>query len=402
MVQAATVREALGILSRADYLDIRGCAAACLKHIEGSLTPGIGDNGVKVYGQAVEAALELFANQELLPQGQVELDVSRVFSAAKRAVLGHFGDALRTLNTPELRRQLLALPAEAMEALLDSDDFGTDDESSILLLLAIWAEAQGDAADAAALNRLCELVRLAQLSPACMHFVLPALALEHEAGRGWFPIKVLQATSIARIASLGKKDRAAADGLFPAVRQQKWYSTKPRRQCLPKEGLQYNWSISERDLARGPMQPGLVPDGRMRWTAAFDTGAPRPTQIAAAGFEWVVQVQYDRRVAQTGALALLNALPSAYRIGNRSAEQLTCFVNTNASICVYKWTGTTRAVCFREGPKREAKLDHAWRWPKAMPLQGDQPMIPGGPPPVSAWAPYLHEGCISGTLTLRP
>ncbi|KAG2444826.1 hypothetical protein HXX76_001568 [Chlamydomonas incerta] len=141
-----------------------------------------------------------------------------VLAAAKRQVLEHFKDAPTVLRSAELQRQALALPARGMLALLESDDFGTDDESSVLLLLARWLEARGHSAQgcgggAAAggsgggggggarfpaagkdvVAQLCRHVRLVNLSACYLTFVLPRIA--------WFEIDAHQLAFVIRCAA---------------------------------------------------------------------------------------------------------------------------------------------------------------------------------------------------------
>ncbi len=79
--------------------------------------------------------------------------------------------------------------------LLESDDFGTDSESSVLALLAVWVKSRRFVS-AAERAQLCGLVRLSQLSKPYLEGVLPALAADHEAApdepKGWFPIKSVE------------------------------------------------------------------------------------------------------------------------------------------------------------------------------------------------------------------
>ncbi|KAG2490615.1 hypothetical protein HYH03_011007 [Edaphochlamys debaryana] len=93
-----------------------------------------------------------------------------------------FPDAPSVLSDPATKRQLLALPAAALEALLSSESFGTDMEDTVLLLLAEWLSAHHGVAQnmTGVVERLCRCVRLSQLSSVYLHGVLPLV--------DWFPI----------------------------------------------------------------------------------------------------------------------------------------------------------------------------------------------------------------------
>ncbi|KAG2431187.1 hypothetical protein HXX76_009715 [Chlamydomonas incerta] len=154
-------------------------------------------------GLSVREALQLYGCAALWPDPAEDPAFGALLAEAKRRLVAHFGDALAVLNGRERYEQLLALPAAGLEALLESDDFGTDSESSVVLLLAEWVGVAGGAGkwmaaahsrtDEATRRRLCGLLRLAQCSRTYLSWVLPALAARHEASpgsaAGWLPEK---------------------------------------------------------------------------------------------------------------------------------------------------------------------------------------------------------------------
>ncbi|KXZ40958.1 hypothetical protein GPECTOR_1140g412 [Gonium pectorale] len=174
-VQADSIREALGVLRQAAHLQVEGCAAACLERIKTLLPQAQGAAG---NAPVVPPVLELYACERLWPEAVEEPRFASVLEAAKPLLVSHFGDTLAALNRPVLREQLLTLPAVALEALLESDDSGTDTEDSIMLLLATWMHENRGRTDSAARERLCRLVRLVQLSRQYATFVLPLLAAD--------------------------------------------------------------------------------------------------------------------------------------------------------------------------------------------------------------------------------
>ncbi|KXZ51805.1 hypothetical protein GPECTOR_11g247 [Gonium pectorale] len=254
-VAADSVREALELWQQASYLGIELCAAACVERVR-----------VLLDAQAAAAAeppfLQLFKCSALWPNPNEELGFAAVLASAKKKLAAHFRDAPLALNSPVLLSQLSELPAEALEGLLESDDFGTDSEDTVLLLLAEWMAVNHDRTDATARERLCRQVRLLQLGRAYLGSVLPALAAAHQralaaegSGRspspaGWFPIGVQELAFITALASsLTDREawKAEAAGVYDL--DSPWYLTRPRRQCIPAAGREYPWHIAQTSLA---------------------------------------------------------------------------------------------------------------------------------------------------------
>ncbi|KAG2454495.1 hypothetical protein HYH02_001513 [Chlamydomonas schloesseri] len=119
--------------------------------------------------------------QEMLPHwGAASADAT----PQARPELPAFGELLawaavsapHALTNPEAKKAVLQLPAAALEALLLADNFATDDESSVLLLLAEWlykAPAQNTTSE-----QLRALQRLLRLGPYVrrLSVLLPAVA----------------------------------------------------------------------------------------------------------------------------------------------------------------------------------------------------------------------------------
>jgi hypothetical protein len=76
----------------------------------------------------------------------------------------YFGGALAILNSPELLAHFNSLCATGVSLLLESDEFKTDSESSVLLLLQLWMDANYDRTTEEARRRLAGTIRLVQLS----------------------------------------------------------------------------------------------------------------------------------------------------------------------------------------------------------------------------------------------
>ncbi|GLC47619.1 hypothetical protein PLESTB_000007800 [Pleodorina starrii] len=422
-VQAGSIRKALEVRRQAVNLRIEGCAAACMEIVKAKLAEASNDSSSDTSsspagegdGKSSSAAaaatqprscpnaaatespppppvLELFS-KSLWPEPAMEPDFADVLASAKPLLVAHFSDVLRTLNTRQLRSQLLALPAVAVEALLESDDFGADNESSVLLMLAVWMEANHGAIDAHTRERLCRQVRLVQLSRPYLCSILPVLALDFETapaaastaapagpitattsvsvttisaitgGSGaaagaasssaaaaasgttstavsaaaWFPIRGAEA---AFIASLATSQPPLREALVAAGRKVydmtcPWYSLRRRRQCLPATGLVYHWRIPQRELASALAQ--LAPGGLSCTAGSFDGGF---SFISAAGFEWWPSIEY-RHGAGEANLGLYSQMPEALQVpgsrftGPRPAVAVVAGVD--ADLSVHNW-----------------------------------------------------------------
>ncbi|KAG2493004.1 hypothetical protein HYH03_008668 [Edaphochlamys debaryana] len=182
-LELSSIRQALETVRVADYLEIRGCGAACVRHVTLQLHRGVADAGrgpgvargsasrgaataasgsaaapgPEAEAEAEPAVLQLYSCSQLWPDPASEPGFAAALSNAKPALVRHFGDALAALNRQPLQRQLLRLPAAGLEALLESDLFATDSEDSVLTLLATWTAANWARTDAAARRRLAGL-----------------------------------------------------------------------------------------------------------------------------------------------------------------------------------------------------------------------------------------------------
>ncbi len=127
-------------------------------------------------GADIDALLDAYSCHTLFPEPGTSSDAASfapVHGVLAKRLVSRFGDALATLNWPELHQQLLQLPAVAVGDLLRADEFGTDSEDSIFLLLACWLHANEADAPEEARAALCKLIRLHQLDSPYLHFVLP-------------------------------------------------------------------------------------------------------------------------------------------------------------------------------------------------------------------------------------
>ncbi|PNH00672.1 hypothetical protein TSOC_013492 [Tetrabaena socialis] len=464
VVAADCVRAALEVRRQAAYLQINGCTAACdellLGMLAGSAADGSGGGqaaadargggrgnagrgrgrrrqgrGWAAAATAVEgepggrqaaaaadnarsslAAVEFMACWAQLPDPAEEPTFAPVLAAAKEALVWHFRDALAALSTPSLRQQLLQLPAAGVEALLGAEEFGTDSEDSVLLLLATWMKANHSQTDAATREQLCRLVRLGQLGRPYLTAVLPALAADHETGAAgsacaWFPISIAEAgfiTTLATAATGVDEDRLLCYGSQLYDTKSPYYSTAVRPQCLPWAGRTFEWAISPKELQHALVR--LQPNGCVSVYGSFAAGC----LLCARGLTWRPLLTVDHRATSAGVF-LKCSLPAAYDVaGSRlgSSSKVITIVGLEAHLVVHGWRGGARWDVFADGFEASnfnfglgrALHSTGWGCPSALPLAQPQQAGAnnGGGNMLAGWARYLHDGRLTGTLTLLP
>ncbi|GLC44035.1 hypothetical protein PLESTB_000222100 [Pleodorina starrii] len=437
----SSVRQVLELRRQGAYLQISGCVAACdevlTAKVSSSSRAAVASSHMKNGSnkrartseeapQQPPAVLELFESEVLWPDPQAEPAFGAILATGKRSLVAHFGNSLAALNTHSLREQLLALPAVALEALLESDEFGTDDEASVLLMLAMWMRINRDKAEPAVRQRLCRTVRLVHLSRPYLSLILPALAADHEkdpeAPAGWFSgADALEATAVANFASAAAKEKQmvlwAAEEL-PAVSG--LLRVRPRPQCIPPSGgLTFSWHIPKEHLLQTvrQLQPGSV----QRVYGAFDHQPHLAWYLQhgvfAWGFEWCVFIQVTGGQSTAGVLMhcdLPTALtPPGSRLSREGTLTRITTVPISASLVVHRRQGAAaRNVQKTCTSDVFVNVGTARGWFKMLPLQNRQQQDAMGntaaavtvaADPLAAWVEYLTDGKVSGTLTLlRP
>ncbi len=194
--------------------------------------------------------LQAYACHALFPEPGTSPDAasfSTVRSALVQQLVSHFGDAVAALTRPDLYRQLLQLPAVAVRELLAADDFGTDSEDSVFLMLACWLEAhkgEEEGVPAATRAELCGRVRLHRLRPLYLNFVLPV----------YEPFSIVSRVELGfllRYVGAGESERTQLLDMHNKRRLSPWYCSPARRQVVPEEGRTVEWSISREALEQG-------------------------------------------------------------------------------------------------------------------------------------------------------
>ncbi|KAG2441520.1 hypothetical protein HXX76_003142 [Chlamydomonas incerta] len=427
-IEAGSIEEALQARQQADYLQMEGCVAACVAAVRGMLVPADdssgdfdrdsddegGGGGDGTAGSRAERVLELYSCAPLWPDPEQEPAFAALLAEAKPRLVAHFGDALAVLNKQDLFEQMLALPAVGLEALLESDDFGTDSESSVVLVLAEWMAENYGSTDADTRRQLCGLLRLACCSRGYLEWVLPDLALDQhchpDSQADWLPITLEQARCVAAYAAATSDDDrttlkevldaawsrsgSGRDNSPPAA----WLSSAPRRQCVPREGLSFSFTRSKDELVECL---GDLGSGEIEYLYFDVEDAPHAgICVAAMGLHWSPCIRYQQGQSAAGMWLGLK-LPWAY---HRPAEPQESpaplrgadwglarpFAQLPAEVYLHRWRG---------GQKEEARQEQ-----EQQQEQGRQQAKQQRRALVAAqWADYLNSNMLTGCIKmLRP
>ncbi len=359
-----------------------------------------------------------------------------VRSILAKQLVSHFGDALAALTRPELYQQLLQLPAVAVKELLAADDFGTDSEDSVFLLLACWLEAHKDDEGGVEPTRreLCGLVRMHRLSSTYMHFVLPACPL--------YDVGAVELGFLLRYVGAEEEERKELLALADQQSRPAWYCSKPRRQVVPEGGRTLEWSISRKDLEGGLRR--MLDSRKKAWAGArcrapaacFDADSKcRGSAAVTSGWGMMVYVSLDPEV-----LSPEGGKPGAAGvwIHQRVPTQLgpvKGVARLRARLMVHRWRGGQREEIFTGVADACMDINLGYGWATALAVQpaagdaaaaaaaaaaggsGAGGAAAGGDRQECAaqvdagreaelrvqlerWSEWMHEGEITGTVTL--
>ncbi|EFJ52370.1 hypothetical protein VOLCADRAFT_86735 [Volvox carteri f. nagariensis] len=330
----AVATDLLQIRLQATRLKITGC----VENIDAAIA-------VRVTSAA--GVMELYNCRHLLPRAeeapqsiaeilmacrkQLNCNCSEYLSTLQSTALGEllvwlFPDAPSVLSNPDVRKQMEALPGQAMEALLRADTFATDDEATVLLMLAYWLAANTDPKMTNETRlRLCRLVRLSHLNTAYLHGLLPKIP--------WLPISrqehmflcqyVAETDSCRRMSLL-----AAAAGKHDC--KCPWYAAPPRPQARADVGHPYEWTIKEEDLAAYvDMATIKIPGGL---SGSFANGASR---LVAQGFEWYPGALWFNSNG-VPEVALSCAVPAPFAVLT-TANDVVGVASVHAQVAVFRW-----------------------------------------------------------------
>ncbi|KAG2482652.1 hypothetical protein HYH03_018425 [Edaphochlamys debaryana] len=412
----------LRVRRMACYLGIEGCTEAC----DSALLEVVRKASV----QALESVAELYACRTLLPDGgedpaaaglldklraagQEQLVAYKGTATAITATGGSkvqlgdllawaFQDAPGVLNDPAIKGRVRSLSAASLEALLGCDAFATDDEASVLLLLAEWLDANPSTAEDVR-KRLCGCIRLCHLNGGYLHGVLPLLS--------WFPLTPVERFLLSQVLTVPSgtardqvvKQATGAEYKWPAC----WTSGSARPYGSSSVGRAYEWSLAQGLLAV-PLNIQLGMGGTASSLPTFAGGA---AGLVYRGFEFYPCLQLPQGEDAAGQY-LMNRLPACLKLSD--APAIVAIVNPcTCRLTTWKWVAGSSGKVERQAAHSFMYKDWAsamrtglgWGTAKALPLLA----APAGAAPgwaiptlMARWAPYLHEGKISGTLEWLP
>ncbi|KAG2493014.1 hypothetical protein HYH03_008677 [Edaphochlamys debaryana] len=190
-----------------------------------------------------------------------------------------------------------------------ADDFATDSESSVLLLLAVWMAANRGA-KIEERGRLTKLVRLCHLSSAYLYCVLPQLPETWS----WLPPEELPLIQqCAALPSLEERKRFAAEVVprmgvkaLPA-----WYTSEPRPKARADAGRPYVWTTPVVEIDEA-LAAARLKAGNYNKLGAFTHGA---TVVIADGFELYCQLRVSSKTPKHVGCSLQNATPAVLALG---------------------------------------------------------------------------------------
>ncbi|GLC46813.1 hypothetical protein PLESTB_001800700 [Pleodorina starrii] len=321
-----------------------------------------------------------------------------------------FGDAPSLMSREDVRRQLEALPAAAMEALLGCDSFATDSESTVLLMLLTWLQVN-PSCNAKSRQRLLKLIRLTQLCDTYLFRLLPLTTLSIISPQELrFLYEYASAPEDKRVRMRQTAGPAGFD--FSSA----WYRDVPRPAPTAGEGSgsgdsrSYEWSVDAEKL-RAALQSTESQKTAYVY-GEFTSSGPR---VVSNGLEWYPGVIFNKGKDAAG-IYLFCDTPSVLRL-NLTPEEPVLASPGSYRLVVYKWDGGSGG-----GGQREVgwswdftcsatfcRVGCGWGTPDALPFKRTLPSataaasISAGDTQqqlLACWAPYLKDGKLWGCLSL--
>ncbi|EFJ44215.1 hypothetical protein VOLCADRAFT_95650 [Volvox carteri f. nagariensis] len=339
--------------------------------------------------------------------------------------------------------------------------FGSDAEASVLLLVAIWLQANKEKITLEQARAVCAAVRLAALGGFYLSAVLPQLLTEPRVGPAaaktlvgsnarpggrWFEMRHEELAFLTRYVHAGAAERALLADVARSVYDCSlpWYDMSPRYLGSPAEGFCFEWHIPDQGL-RDALSNGTQPHAAFTVNddiSDSDGGGPDGSvavvpYILCRGLEWHVFVdcQQQRRGGGGGGTGPGGAgsssvagvfvycrVPAALRAPGATTSGFVGVVpGAGIRLGVHGWRcGRLEEVfVWTFGDETYFVPDAGMGCPSALPLRkrpasppgatsarggggGAAAAASGADPSTSAWADYLHEGGLRGTLTFLP
>ncbi|GLC37564.1 hypothetical protein PLESTB_001583600 [Pleodorina starrii] len=337
----------------AGKLQIAGCVAACDAELT-ALTNGTGPSPAGAH--PLTGVADLFTYRALLPTApEARAAVDALLDECRKALVRYapcstssgsdapivpggpglgellawaFRDAPSLLSDPVMRRQMCALPEGSMEALLASSTFATDDEASVLLMLAHWLHAHEDV-NKATRKRLCKQIRVCQLSDTYLLVVLPELP--------WFKISPEEYRFICVYtrSSAEKREfmrKITAQGSNQIDTACSWYAAVPRPWPGTRAVAGYDWRVQRCDMKAllGKSK------GEVARSACF--GRKGASEVVSRGFEWRIEISWLRGSAAAG-VHLWCDLPKVLGVSKPEESLVDVVCPGPVEVSVFSWNG---------------------------------------------------------------
>ncbi|PNG99485.1 hypothetical protein TSOC_014735, partial [Tetrabaena socialis] len=367
----SSAEELLQLRRQADYLVVEGCVEACdaalLARVKSGelnvaelfacrhLLPSPDESGGDELVEALLAACREVLVKQLVKQLDKQLDARSLGDLLAWA----FRDAPSLLCDFTARSQMLQLSADAMEALLGSELFATDDEATVLLMVAEWRWAQEMEMELQdeAVDRLCRLVRLSQLPEDYLVDTLPHIP--------WFPLTSEEHSFLRLYArSFGEKRTALTD---VAARElydlaSPWYAASARPFGRSDLKRAYRWSIEQESIKKSV-------------TVKFDNG---DAQLVAHGFRWWLALKEEGE--KYVGVYLGCSMPEALCVS--AVRKCIRLARASARMVVYRYENVEVEADSDDYSDEYMRVDRSLGRDLALPL-----------------AAYIHKGKVTGSLT---
>ncbi len=327
-----SVGELVVLAKVAESLEVVDCAGACyaalvesFKHTaNSSSSSSSSSSSMSSPASPLAPVLDLYSFRHLLPSPDHHPLVGPVLTACRAHLVTYWdaqlpstgrgdtaaptkaevlawllggGDAVRIANDSDLLGFWNALPAAALEELLQSDHLSTDDEATVVVLVEEWVAAQGSAVTEPDKARVRWQLRLVNCNTSYMFDVLPKLP--------WLDSG--EAVFLARCRMI---DRSGWDALGSQLggydTHNPWYG-QPRPQPGRQEGVSCRWEVSREALLAGLR----AEEGKNHVAPAFSHGSSNGCIfLTAFGYQWVMLVACTVTEAHT-SVSIACDLPNA-------------------------------------------------------------------------------------------
>jgi hypothetical protein len=342
----ADVATLLQVLRQAEYLGVQKCQDACKEALPNVIAAPaeVGQQQQQQQlGDALAGVVQLYIYRDLLSEAMPSFK-DKMLRVCRKQLAAHAGtgqavvtpggspslgevlawafeDAPFLLSNPEALARMRELSAAAMEALLGYNEFATDSESTVFLVLMQWLAV--NSVDDDVRQRLLKLVRMCQLSADYLLRMLPRM-----------PQRLITPKELRFLQDFAHADGAKKEKMRGYEQRgydmtSGWYQDEPRpRLTLSRT---YEWSM---DAAQLRAWLGSGPSANLRVNGTFCNGAK---SVVGDGFEFRPMVQLRISAKDTMGLFLMCSAPAFPPRGFPASVFIR--VPGPCRLVLYKWVG---------------------------------------------------------------